>query len=219
MPVIRPSECSMTCSAQGSKLPPGPLGRYWPKAGRPLALVGMSREPRQPWPMPRMPRRDVLGAAQPEVVRRHRERRVLVQQRDERVHVVVLEGRDVAVEQLRARRPSSVAGVSSVVGCAVGDRRPRALQRAVDRRDARVEQLGGLGGAPAQHLAQDEHRALAGGQVLQRGDERQAQRLLRLRELGRVAVAAAAARGRRGSARATSPRAACPACCRACRPR
>ena len=26
--VIRPFECSMTCSAHGSKLPPGPLGRY-----------------------------------------------------------------------------------------------------------------------------------------------------------------------------------------------
>ena len=51
--------------------------------------------------------------------------------------------------------------------------RPGPLERAVDRRDRRVEQLGDLARLPPQHLAQDEHRALAGRQVLEGGDERQ----------------------------------------------
>ena len=40
-------------------------------------------------------------------------------------------------------------------------RRARPLQRAVHRRDGRLEQLGDLGGRPVQHLAQDQHGPLA----------------------------------------------------------
>ena len=48
------------------------------------------------------------------------------------------------------------------------------------------EQLGDLVGVPAQDLAQDQHRALAGRQVLERGDERQPDRLAGDGHLGRV---------------------------------
>jgi hypothetical protein len=43
----------------------------------------------------------------------------------------------------------------------------RALQRAIDRRHRGLQQRGDLGGAPAQHLPQDQHGALAGGELLQ----------------------------------------------------
>ena len=54
-------------------------------------------------------------------------------------------------------------------------RRARPLQRAVDRRHGRVEQVGDLRRLPVQDLAQDQHRALARRQVLQGRDERQAE--------------------------------------------
>ena len=62
------------------------------------------------------------------------------------------------------------------------------MQRAVHRRVARVEQLGHLGGVPAHDVAQQEHRALARREVLERGDEREADRLAGLGQLGGVAV-------------------------------
>ena len=66
------------------------------------------------------------------------------------------------------------------------ERRPRALQRAVDGGDARLEQLRDLARLPAQHLAEDQDRALARRQVLQRGDEREPDRLARDGLLGGV---------------------------------
>ena len=42
----------MTCSAHASCSPLGPLGRYWPKAGVPLATTGTRRDPLQPMPGP-----------------------------------------------------------------------------------------------------------------------------------------------------------------------
>jgi hypothetical protein len=65
---------------------------------------------------------------------------------------------------------------------------PRPLQRAVDRGDGGVEQFGDLGGVPPEHLAQDEHRALARREVLQCGDEGQADGFARRGQLGRIAV-------------------------------
>ena len=76
----------------------------------------------------------------------------------------------------------------AVVGLELGERGPGALEGAVDRRHRGVEQLGHLGRLPAQHLAQDEHGALAGREVLERRDERQADGLPRRGQLGRVAV-------------------------------
>ena len=83
-----------------------------------------------------------------------------------------------------ARRPAPV-GADRVLG----QRGPGPLQRAVHRGHGGVQQLGDLGRLPLQHLAQDQHRALAGRQVLQRGDERQPHRLPGHRGVGRVAAA------------------------------
>ena len=58
--------------------------------------------------------------------------------------------------------------------CIVG---PGPLQRAVGRRDARVEERRGLGGRPAEHVAEDQRGPLAGRQHLQGGQERQLDRL------------------------------------------
>ena len=114
--------------------------------------------------------------------------------RRQRVDVVGLEGLDVAREQLavglverrRGRCGADVAGL---------ERRARPLQRAVDRGDARLEQLGDLGRLPAQHLAQDQHGALARRQVLQRGDEREPDRLAPDGDVGRVASSATSPSG------------------------
>ena len=52
----------------------------------------------------------------------------------------------------------------------------------------RLQQVGHLAGLPAQHLPQDEHGPLAGRQVLQGGDEGEADRVARRRQLGRVGL-------------------------------
>ena len=72
--------------------------------------------------------------------------------------------------------------------CARVERRASALERAVDRGDARVEELRDLGRLPAQHLAEDEHGALARRQMLERGDEGEPDRLARHGDVGRVSV-------------------------------
>jgi hypothetical protein len=54
---------------------------------------------------------------------------------------------------------------------------PRALQRGVHRRDRRLEDLGGLAGRAVQDVAQDEHGARQRREVLDRGEERQLDRL------------------------------------------
>ena len=56
------------------------------------------------------------------------------------------------------------------------------LQRAVDRRDAVLEQLTDLARRPAEHVAEHDHDALLGWQKLHRGDERQADPLAFLRQ-------------------------------------
>ena len=61
-------------------------------------------------------------------------------------------------------------------------------ERAVHRGVARLEQLGHLGGVPPHDVAQQQHRALTRREVLQRGDEREADGLARLGQLGGVAI-------------------------------
>ena len=106
-----------------------------------------------------------------------------MKQRHQRVDVVALEGVDVAPEQLGVglvQRPGSRFGGQGA------ERRPRPLQGAVDRRHRGVQQLGSLRRLPAQHLAQDERGTLAGGKVLEGGDEGEAHRLPVGRDLRRV---------------------------------
>ena len=111
-----------------------------------------------------------------------------MEQGDERVDVVALEGVDVPIHQLllgvveRGR-----FGVGEV---ARGERRPGPLERAVHRCDGGVEERGDLVGLPVQHLAQDQHGPLPGRQLLQGGDEGEADRLPGDRHLGRVVVGA-----------------------------
>ena len=73
--------------------------RYWASAGDPLARHG--DEPGAPahHALPVPPAGDVGRALQPQRARRHRQRGVLTEQADELLHVVALEGVDVAGEE------------------------------------------------------------------------------------------------------------------------
>ena len=122
---------------------------------------------------------------QPHVERRHGLDRVLLDQRRERVHVVRLERLDVASEQVRVGPVDRARGIAQLEVARL-ERGPRPLERAVHGRDARVEQLRDLARLPAQHLAEDEDGALTGREVLERGDEREPRRLVRLRDHGRI---------------------------------
>ena len=115
---------------------------------------------------------DIGAAAEPHLVGGHRLRRILVDERGERLHVVALEGVEVAGEQrlLLVVDLLGHVGRRQVAGL---ERRPRPLQRAVDGRHGGAQQLGDLVGPPAQDLAEDQHGPLAGRQVLQGADERQ----------------------------------------------
>ena len=83
------------------------------------------------------------------------------------------------------RRPAARAPARPPGSARVARARCSALFTDADRG---VEQLGHLVGLPAQHLAQDQDGALPRRQVLQRGDERQPDRLPRDRPLGRIGV-------------------------------
>ena len=85
-------------------------------------------------------------------------------------------------------RASSSSSISASAAACVHRRqcRPRPLQRAVDRRHRCLEKLGDLRRLPVQHLAEDERGPLARRKVLERGDEREPDRLVRDRHVGRV---------------------------------
>src|SRR5437763_1037042 len=85
---------------------------------------------------------------------------------EELITFVRLERGDVAGEKLLV--DLARVGRVEIRG---GEGRPRPLEGAVHRGDARLEELRDFGGLPAQHLAEDQHRALAGREVLERGDE------------------------------------------------
>ena len=94
-----------------------------------------------------------------------------------RVDVLAPERVDVPLEQLLlGRRSRSV--LDGLLGeVLLGHLGVGALERGVDRGGRGVERLGDLGGRPAEHVAQDQHGALAGRQVLQGGDEREPDRV------------------------------------------
>ena len=105
-------------------------------------------------------------------------------QRRERFDVVGLERLHVAREQLAV----FVAQLRPGLGADVGrvERRSGALERTVHGRDAGPEQVSDLGRLPAEHLAEDQHGALARRQMLQSGDEGEPDRLVRDGDVGRV---------------------------------
>jgi hypothetical protein len=87
-----------------------------------------------------------------------------VDQRGQRVHVVALEGVDVPGEEL---------GIASIDRqrrfrghIHRRQRRARSLEGTVDRRHARIEELGDLRCLPAEDLAQNQHRSLPRREVL-----------------------------------------------------
>ena len=205
MPATRPSRSSSTWIDHGAR-PPSGVRLVLPEPRRavrhdrdePRALAADAR--------PETPLDDVVVGLQPQVVRRHVPRRVLAQERGQRVHVVALERVDVAGEErlvVGVERFDRAVPVAVLVLGRV-ERGARPLERAVHRRDARVEQLGDLAGLPAEHLAQDQDRALLRRQALERRDERQADGLARDRDLGRIA-AGREPRRNRGSARPRAP--------------
>ena len=113
---------------------------------------------------------DQLPAGEPGHLGRHLEDGVLAQQVDDRRDVGILERGGEPVEQ------GNVGRVSGLADQVLLRRRllqpgPSAVQRAVHRDRCRAEQIGDLRGLPAQHVAQDQHGALPGRQVLQGGDQ------------------------------------------------
>ena len=102
---------------------------------------------------------DVLGADVPVGERRHLPDRLVLEQADDRVDVLAPERLDVLVEQHPLRRRELV-GDGVGLGVLVGHHGVGPLERGVDGGGGGVEGLGGLGGRPAQHVAQDQHRAL-----------------------------------------------------------
>jgi hypothetical protein len=100
---------------------------------------------------------------------------VVPEQGDQRLRVGLFMRGDVALEE------------EALLGIGFGDRSPvqpavrplitkggaGALERAVDRRDARVHQFGDVGGGPADQVAQDQHSPLARWQELDRREEGQ----------------------------------------------
>ena len=136
-------------------------------------------------PRPNPPGEDVVAPGEPEVERRHRLRRVLLDERREGLHVVALERR-----RRSARRSSAIGrldggrrGRRESLASSVARARCSALFTEATRR---LEELGDLRRLPAQHLAEDQHRALARRQLLQRGDEGEANGLAPGHDVGRV---------------------------------
>ena len=125
-------------------------------------------------------------ALEPFVERRHGVHRVFVEQGHERVHVVALEGVDVAGQQRLLRFVDRFDRMARDI--ATLESGARSLQRAVGRRNRCVEQFRGLDRAQSQDVPQNEHRSLPRRQMLQRGDERQPDALARHRHLRGVAA-------------------------------
>jgi hypothetical protein len=109
-----------------------------------------------------------------------------VNQCGERVHVVALEGVDVARDQ-RVLLAGERVG-DGFRHAAFGEGRARPLQRAVRGGNRDLEALGHLRGRPAEHLRQQQHGALLRRQVLERRHEGQADALPQHRALGGVGV-------------------------------
>jgi hypothetical protein len=167
-------------------VPALPAGSVGAKGGAAVGRGGDQARAPAPDALTQEPAPHLERPLQPEVVGRHRHHRILVEERHERGDVVALEGVDVAGEEGPVLGVEAGGGRGALV--TGGEGGPGPLEHAVHRGHAGAEQLGHLAGLPAQDLPQDEHRPLAGGQVLEGGDEGQADALARRRHLGRIAV-------------------------------
>ena len=171
-------------------------------------------------PMPKLSSHFAIDVVplEPELVRRHRQRRLLVQQRRERLDVVRARTprrsarRAPAARRVSARGTTAGLRVSSVA---------RARCSALFTAATLMSSASAVSAArPVEHLREQQHGALARRQVLQRGDEGEPDALAagarapRGRERRRRA-----ARARRGSARPSARDCAAAAPCRASRRR
>ena len=161
------AECQLPVRAGGDDAPAPPL-RERPareEARRPLRGRGTrsgsaASSARRPRPASRRPRRRRRAPT-----RRRSRRRC---------------SRSALVAERAQRRLLALLGEPLVDGLV------RALQGAVDRRRRRLERVGDLAAREAEHVAQDQHGALARRQVLERGDERELDALaLLVASLGR----------------------------------
>ncbi len=148
----------------------GPEGQLAVGGGGQKAPAGAQRAVEQERP-------DGLLTLEPLEPRRHREARVLGKHRHDgvdvrrlpRVRPALHERRDRVVAQLAQHRLLGLGGcVHGLAG---------ALQRAVDRRGRGVEQFGHLRGGEAEDLTEDQGRSLHRGEVLERRDVGELDRL------------------------------------------
>ena len=154
------------------------VGPVWP------ALVDRERRlpvrrhrdhPQLPGPGEQVHRHEAhhgLVAGEPGQHRGHLQRDILAQQLGQSAGVGVLDGRGEPVQQ---RPPVRLGGLGQLI---FGGQRLRELgtgppQAAVHRSRRRAQQIRHLSSRPLQHVPQDQHRALPGGQVLQRRDQGQ----------------------------------------------
>jgi hypothetical protein len=125
---------------------------------------------------------ELLVPPEPRGQRRHRPGGVLGEQRHDLVHVALGHRGHVALDHVSdavvAQRAERL--LLALLRQLLVHRLPGPLQRAVHGGDARVERLRRLLRREAEHLAQDERRALVRGEVLERGDERQLHALAQL---------------------------------------
>ena len=105
--------------------------------------------------------------------RRHRVLRVVGQHRHDGVDVAGLPRRRVPAATSADRVVPRSERRLLLVGQQPAEGLAGPLQRAVDRRDRGLQQVGDLAGREPEHLAQQQDGALQRRQVLQRGDERE----------------------------------------------
>ena len=113
--------------------------------------------------------------------RRHAERRIFFEQRNQaldvgrfpRLHVTIEDGPQRILDRCHANRVAALAVIVLV------ERHARAVQGAVDGRHREIEYLSHFAGLPIQHVPQDQHGPLTRRQTLQGRDESQGHTLAR----------------------------------------
>ncbi len=108
-----------------------------------------------------------------------------MQERSERFDVVALESSDIAIEQSRVLLGQPVPILAKAAGC---ERCSRALKRAVHRGQGCVQAFSDLGGGPADHIGQEQHRTLLRRKVLERGHEGEANALAEHGTFRRISI-------------------------------
>ena len=187
----RPSGDPAICDLNHHQRPrhqgaPGPVGVYWANAADPLATTGTRREslhgrpdPSSAWRICARPRSHHPAAASTSShpraaaprARRRRSARTPQRSGPARSCCAASIGRSRAAE-VTPRAASVVRARCSALFAAATD----------------AQQLGDLRRLPAQHLTQDQDRALARREVLQRSDERQPDTLTLSGQLGGITL-------------------------------